>query len=526
MLLKNDATSIAAMRISFQVSNDLKRFMKQEIEYAVLWDGFAAVARAIARTGFETSVGSYPRVFNFKDFLQITLDQPFTLNVVSGIIHGGEQVLDEITVVTQKKKKSILSTPKLKNGLLFETPLTLIIHAWVQREYVKIRNDRTYNKLDAIGKSRADAQLRDLEAHLDTLDELPGASYLFPENIFAMNNNDLLMNTYLTTPWLDGVEKVDITALSTSNNELINDYFLKAVDAYKGVFGLAGGLEDIKIDLRNVGVLVEPDPVWLRISNSPYYEGSMTFELREYVTKYPQQILAMFPYFLKNTYYGMELTPAELGSTLYDFGRVISKLFSTQVRGQVENQLSDKYELIGNIMAGIETPMTMADMVDFIHYHHLRTGAIKFEIDAADIELNLAEIRILKRAINDLRSPIHNLSEEEQAKYTYRATERKIAVQMPDRVILLRAVGRDFVVDPHGAVKSVMNPNSGLGYKAIELFEQIQSLYIATLDPSLTPADLFNLDAGKYKFKLNSNLLNQQMHFGFVGQKPTIFLSE
>lgn len=524
MIVSNETASLGVIGVSYVVTGQLKSLIKGDITFSDFWTDFAPLAKQIAKTGFENVTLTFPKVYNYKDCLQITIDQPYTQNSCVVTIHGGTFDYKDSKIYYPNKVKKDIRVKRLTNGLLMETPLHMVVNSLIQREYAKLRKAINYPKMDAIGKSRADIEMIDLEKQVDALSEMPPASYLFPENMFCMNSNSILVNNAISTPWLNGLTTVTDLELSDENRQLMQDYFTSAIDAYKGVFGVGQTIEEIKIALADVGVIVESDNNWVKIPDLPYHTGSMSLSLRRYLENYPQQVLALFPYFLKNTYYAMELTGAELGSTLYDFSRVLQKLFGVRVKDHASNMLADKYELLADIRAKTELPVSMEELAEFALLLGLRTGDIQWEV-ADDIVLDIKQLRRVKEAMEDLRNPISTLDESRQSLYTYKATQKLVAINVEGTIINLKATGKNWVASASNAVKAVMNPISAAPYEMMELFEQIQSIYLACLDSSLTTSDLYSIDQGTYKFKINAVLLSQQMHYAFTGANPVFVLA-
>lgn len=525
MIASNKMASLVINPISIVVSNELKRFMKKEINFATFWGTFDSVAKLIARTGFETTSTGYPKVFNFKDCVEITLTAPYTLNTVSAIFHGGKWDATTISVRNPKKKMISITTSKITDGVLFETPLTLIVHALIQREFVRLRNDKIFPSLDSLGKSRALAQLSEIEKQIDSLDELPAAAYLFPENIFLVQENDLFINSYMSTPWLNGITRVSGNFLSQDNSGRVNDYFNKTTDVYKGVFGIAGSIEDIKVELKDVGILVEPRAQWLRIPNYEDVEMSMSVELRQYLMNHSSQVLAMFPHFLKNTYYGMQLTGSEMAGAMVDFTNVLSKLFGRKLSYDPGFQANDKYELLASIFAGLETPMHINDIIDLMYQHQVRVGGVSWTLADANAQLTLSELELLRGVTSDLANKVSDIMALN--KYEYNAVSDTLNLICPTRKLVLNPVWSDssIINDSKLLHKAVFNPQSEKSYRALELLEALEGLYLATLNPNTTTANLFSIDRAVYKFRISSYQLNKQLHYGFIGADPVIMMA-
>lgn len=526
MLIKNKTASLGIISVTYKIDGQLKELIKGNITFNDFWNDFRPLAKQIAKLGFDNGDLKFPKVYNYKEHIQITVEQPYTQNSMFGTVHGGTVILGEGKMIMPNKKKYDLKTKELTNGVIMETPLHMVINSQVQREYAMMRKEINYPTLDAVGKSRADSEMAELEQYVTDMSVMPPASYLFPEHIMLMNGNDILISNAISTPWLNGLSVVNSLTLAEDNSLSLDDFFTSAVDAYKGVFGDAKSISDIKIELDDIGIIVEKPSKWIKIPDTPYHVGNMSQSLREYLTNNASQVLALFPYFLRNTYHSMELNGSELGTTLYDFSRVLSKLFDVQVKDYAANMLADKYELLANIRASIGNAVTSDELHEFALLLALRTGDIMWELENDEMELTLKQLREVKKAIEDLKNPVVTLAEERQTLYTYKATQKMISISVDGVEINLVPRGKDWIASSGTAAKVIMNPVSNAAYEMVELFEEIQSIYFACLDPSLTKSDVYSLDQGTYKFKINSVMLSQQLHYGFTGTNPIFVIAK
>lgn len=525
MIIGNNAANLSTALVRSQAIDDYKRFIAGQIDFNTFWSEFKVVAKAIAKTGFDTvPLSEFPKKFMYKNAIEITIYMPYVSNMAFMTGESVTMSMRSTDVYYPNKTKKVINVPYVSQGIFFESPLHMVINAYVQREFAALKRDIVYPTLDNIGKQRLNTQLADLDTTIAEFSELSGGVFLFPEHIFVKQDNHMYFNTYLDTPWVNGIERESTAFLSPGMKAGLDLFMNSSVDTYKGVFGAVGGIEEIKVILGGYGVLIEPRDIWVKIPNSRHITAQMDESLRKYLQSYSGQVLAMFPHFLKNTYAGFELSSSELAATVYDFGRVLSKLFGVKVKVNPDDMVSDKYELLTSIRSSLGLSTTAEDLIDFTYYHALRTGALNFEV-VGDVELTLDEMRLVRTAMANLRNPLFALDEAERNRYVYKATQRLIGVTCPNRVIDLKVVGQNFVIESDRAVKSIMNPSSSVGYALVELMEAIEGIYLACLDSTLTTSDIYNLTDGTYKYKISSAALNKQLHYGFIGVNPTIILA-
>lgn len=515
------------VRMSFQVDGILKDFIKGTATFDDLFSEFTVVAKKIAKSGFSDASMTFPQVWTYKDVIKLQLDHPFAQNMAVVTVHGGEFNTVNSKIIYPNKKKVALTTANLVSGALFETPLALVMNAFIQREYAKLRKAAQYSQLDSIGKQKMDTQMADLEEEIDSMRTMPAQSFIFPENIIAVSDGNIYINSFISTPWVDGLSNVATGDINSEVIALVDDFMNITIDAYKGIFGLNKTIEEIQADLHDVGVKVDvSNDTWIKVPDVNYFTGSISTHLAEYMASHKSQVIALFPYFLRNTYYGFEMTDSELGSALYDYGRVLNKLFGARDKTSPANMLTDKYEIMTAIRKAQDLDTTPTDLTNFEYYHALRRGDIVLEV-ADDIIPTYEELKILKQAIADLRNPIFELPDAEQTKYTYKASQRLIGVTMPDdSVVNLKAVGRNWIAGAEGAIKAIMSPDTRVGYELMELFEQIQNIYFACIDPNLSGSDIVKTEQGLYKFKVSNLALSQQLHYAFVGANPVFILAK
>lgn len=511
MIVRNNGAGMVLMLLTFAARGELKDYIKGERTFDAFWEGFDVVAKKIVTTGFNPKSVTYPATFTFKD-LTIRLDEPYTLNSVMGMHHGGTVFDYEVPLIDQKKNKTMIKTAKLMDGVVMETPLCLILSAQLKKAFAVERQRLSYDSWTMAGKLRSQQMIDSVDAELLNFKNHPAISFMFPETIFSLQNGKIIVSSLNDTPWLNGVTrrtKGDITPVNTA---LISDFLTKAVDMYKGIYGFTGTIDELRSQLLGYGVAVIIPEDWLEVSDVAVLNGEMTQEFRYYLETYPEQILATFPFYIRHTYGGLDLTGSELAAVMYDFTRVINKFTNKSVKYRAEDQFSSIYELVSVIMKGIGAPLSLIDISDFIIYHNMRLNAIRFDYKDGPTDLTVAEYNVIRNIMKYLAS---NSRQTNMGGTLSKTSEGYLQLTIGTRIFRFEVKVGDHIVNKNEIIDCLLSSRT-LGYKAVEMLECIEGLYLACLDSTVKPGDLYNKVENKYRYTIPVAYLNNQVHPGFV----------
>lgn len=511
MIIKNNGAGMVLMLLSFAARGELKDYIKGERTFDAFWEGFEVVAKKIVATGFNPKSVTYPATFTFKD-LTIRLDEPYTLNSVMAMHHGGTVLDYEVPLIDQKKHKSIIKTAKLMDGVVLETPLCLILSAQLKKAFAVERQRLSYDTWTMAGRLRSQQMIDSVDAELLNFKNHPAISFMFPETIFSLQNGKIIVSSLNDTPWLNGIIRRSKEEISAANVALINDFLIKAVDLYKGIYGFTGTVDELRSQLLGYGVTVILPVDWLEISDVAVLNGEMTSEFRYYLETFPEQILATFPFYIRHTYGGLDLSGSELGAVMYDFTRVINKFTNKSVKYRAEDQFSSIYELVGVIMNGIGAPMKLIDISDFIIYHNIRLNSIRFDYKDGPTDLTVNEYNIIRNIMKYLSS---NSRQTNMGGTLSKTSEGYLQLTIGTRIFRFEVKVGQHIVNKDEIIDCLLSSRT-LGYRAIEMLECIEGLYLACLDSSIKPGDLYNKVENKYKYTIPVAYLNNQVHPGFV----------
>lgn len=518
MIMKNKGAAMVIMPLSFVARGELKNYIKGDLSFDSYWNGFDVVAKRIITTGFEPTSVTYPATYTFKD-ISIRLDEPYTLNGTVAIHHGG--TISDISIpLIRQKSKSEFKTAALDNGVIVETPLCLILSAQLKKAFALERQRRSYDSWTMAGKLRSQQMIDSINSELENFKNHPAITFVFPENIFVVEDGHFYISSLSEVPWLNGVDKVTKNDIRETNSALINDFMSKAVDLYKGVYGFTGTIDELRSQLLAYGVTVSIPTNWLRINNSTTLTGSLTPEFRTFIEKFPEQVLSTFPYYIRHTYGGLDLTGSELASTMYDFTRVINKFTNRSVRYTAENQFSSIYELMAVIMKTMNKEMSLLDISDFIIYHNLRLGSIRFQYKSGPSDLQLDEYNKIRELTKNLTI---KASDTQFDGLVEKTVDGLLQLNLNGRLFTFEVIVGQHIVNKDEVIDCILSDRTR-GYEAVEVLECIEGLYLACLDPSLKPGQLYNLSEGIFKYTIPVAYLNSQLHPGFVIPNFNIYI--
>lgn len=510
VVIKNNGAALVIMPMTFVARGELSDYIKGQRTYDDFWSGFDAIAKRVVLTGFEPESVKYPVTFTFKD-ISLRLDEPYTLNGTVALHHGGN--VENIDIPLYKgKTKSTFSTIELQQGVVVETPLCLILSAQLKKAFAIERQRRSYDSWTMAAKLRSQQMIDGVENELANFKNHPAISFVFPENMFSVQDGNILISSLSEVPWLNGVDRQSKSDLNLTNLSLMEDFFNKAVDLYKGVYGFTGTIDELRSQLLAYGVVVEVPSDWLKIQNSKTLTGVLTTEFRYFLEKFPEQILSTFPYYIKHAYGGLDLTGSELASTMYDFTRVINKFTNKSVKYRPEDQFSSIYELVAVIMKGVGEPMTLIDISDFIIYHNLRMGSIRFQYRNGPEDLTLNEYTSIRELTKNLTVKAADTS---FAGLLEKTADGYLQLTLNGRIFTFEVIVGDHVVNKAEVIDCILSERNR-GYKAVEMLECLEGLYLACLDTDVKPGNLYNPTEGKFKFTIPTAYLNSQLHPGFV----------
>lgn len=520
MIIKNQSGAIVAIKLSFIAAGELKDYIKGVVSFDNFWTDFGKVAGKLVDTAFSPNV-KYPVVVNFKG-LTLTLGEPYTLNSVVGMHHGGATEAFGVPLIDDKKKKTILVTEMLKDGVFIESPLCLILSAQLKKLFAIQRQAKSYDSWTMAAKLRSQQMINSIDNELQQFRNHPAVSFLFPEVITIVENGDIKIASTADAPWLNGVRRATSAELSTANKLLLNDFFTKSVDLYKGVYGVADTIGELSLKLNGFGVLVTIPDKWIVVEDKEHYEGVIKPEFRRYLEHYPEQILATFPYYIRHAYGGLDLTGSELSSTLYDFSRVLNKFTNRTIKYKAENLFTNIYELIAVVMKGVDKPMGLIDISDFIIYHNLRMGSISFKPTSnMPTDLSMTEY-------NKIRDLAKNLTLPAKESVSFRSGLTKnvngnLQLSFNGKIFEFEVVVGDHIVNKSEVVDCILSDRT-VGFEAVEMLECIEGLYLACLNPKIAPGDLYNFEQGIFRYSIPSAYLNSQLHPGFVVSNFNIYI--
>lgn len=518
MILQNKGGAVIVMPLTFTARGELKNYIKGDLSFDEFWNGFSIVAKKIVTTGFEPDSVKYPAVFSFKD-MSIRLDEPYTLNGTVALHHGG--TVDDVSIpLIKRKTKGIFKTASLTSGVVVETPLCLIVSAQLKKAFALERQRRSYDSWTMAGKLRSQQMMDSIDNELLNFKNHPAISFIFPENAFIMQDGNFYISSLSEVPWLNGVERVGITEISAVNNALLADFLDKAVDLYKGIYGFNGTIEELRSQLLAYGVTVTVPSEWIKLHDKTILNGQITPELRSFLEQFPEQVLSTFPYYVRHAYGGLDLTGSELASTMYDFTRVINKFTNRTVKYRAEDQFTSIYELMAVIMKGLNEEMTLLDISDFIIFHNLRTGAIRFQYKNGPSDLQLDEYNKIRELTKNLTVKASDSSFANQLEKT---VDGDLQLNLNGRLFTFEVIAGQHIVNKAEVIDCLLS-NRTKGYKAVEVLECIEGLYLACLDPSIRPGDLYNLVEGVFKYTIPTAYLNSQLHPGFVTANFNIYI--
>lgn len=520
MIIKNKSGAIVAIKLSFVAAGELKDYIKGVVTYDVFWAEFAKVAGKIVDTAFNP-LTKYPVTVNYKG-LTLTLNEPYTLNSVVGMHHGGITEAYNVTLIDEKKKKMSLVTELLKEGVFIESPLCLILSAQLKKLFALQRQAKSYDSWTMAAKLRSQQMINSIDNELQQFKNHPAVSFLFPEVITLVENGDIKIASTAEAPWLNGVIRSTAADLLTSNKLLLTDFLSKSVDLYKGIYGVSDSLSDLSLKLNSFGVLVAIPDKWIVVKNEDVFEGAIKPEFRKYLEAYPEQILATFPYYIRHAYGGLDLTGSELSSTLYDFTRVLNKFTNRTIKYKAENLFTNIYELIAVIMKGVNKPMSLIDISDFIIYHNLRLGSISFKPTAnMPQDLTMTEYNKIRDLAKNLTLPA-----KDSPSFNSGLTKNvngNLQMSFNGRIFEFEVVVGDHIVNKAEVIDCILSMRT-TGFEAVEMLECIEGLYLACLNPKIVPGDLYNLEQGIFRYTIPSAYLNSQLHPGFVVPNFNIYI--
>lgn len=520
MIIKNSSGAIVAIKLSFIASGELKDYIKGTVSFDTFWVDFHKVAGKLVDTAFSPNV-KYPVIVNYKG-LTLTLNEPYTLNSVVGMHHGGITEAYGVPLIDEKKKKTILVSEQLKDGVFIESPLCLILSAQLKRLFAVQRQSKSYDSWTMAAKLRSQQMINSIDNELQQFRNHPAVSFLFPEVITVVENGAIKIASTAEAPWLNGVTRVTSADLSSANKLLINDFLAKSVDLYKGIYGVADTIGELSLKLNGFGVLVSIPEKWVVIEDKDTFEGQIKPEFRKYLELYPEQILATFPYYIRHAYGGLDLTGSELSSTLYDFSRVLNKFTNRTIKYKAENLFTNIYELIAVIMKGVDKPMNLIDISDFIVYHNLRMGSISFKPTTnMPTDLNMTEYNKIRDLAKNLTLPA-----KDSISFASGLTKNvngNLELSFNGKIFEFEVVVGDHIVNKGEVVDCILSSRT-IGFEAVEMLECIEGLYLACLNPKIAPGDLYNLEQGIFRYSIPSAYLNSQLHPGFVVSNFNIYI--
>lgn len=520
MVIKNQSGAIVGIKLSFVAAGELKEYIKGNLEFDAFWADFSKVATKLVETAFSPKV-MYPISVNFKGLI-LTMNEPYTLNSVVGMHHGGSVEAYGVTLIDEKKKKSVLTTEKLKDGVFIETPLCLIISAQLKKLFATLRQSKSYDSWTMAGKLRSQQMIDSINTQLEQFKEHPAISFLFPEVITVVDSGRIMIASTGHAPWLNGVKRFTAGEISSSNTLLLTDFMNKSVDLYKGIYGVSDTISALQSKLNAYGVMVTVPNEWVGVEDQEVLIGTITPEFRKYLEVYPEQILATFPYYIRHAYGGMDLTGNELSATLYDFSRVLNKFTNRTIKYKAENLFTNVYELMAVIMKGIGKPMSLIDISDFIIYHNLRMGSISFKTTTnVPNNMTLDDLNKLKELSKNLTSPAKNLAGFQGGLTKNAAGNLQLAYN--GKIFEFEVVVGEHIVNKSEVVDCILS-NRSLGFDAVEVLECIEGLYLACLNPTIKAGDLYNFEEGKFKYTIPAVYLNSQLHPGFVVSNFNIYI--
>lgn len=520
MIIKNKNGALVVIPTTYVVDGELKDYVKGTASYDSFWSGFDLVAKDIIKTGFNPMAYTYPLTFNFKG-ITLRLDEPYAINATVGIHHGGAVQAATVDIV-RPKGKAVLTTRELTKGVILETPLCMILSAQLKRAFALERQRISYLTWTMVAKIRSQQMIDQIDNELLSFKNHPAITFVFPESIFIKQGENLIVSAMNETPWLNGITREDKTYIDVENTLLLQDFYNKTVDLYKGAYGFTGTIDELRAQLIGNGVSVTISDNWLVLQDQKYFEGQMTPEFRKFLEQFPEQILSTFPYYIKHTYGGLDLTGQELASTLYDFSRVLNKLCNRSIKYRAEDQVGNIYELMTIIMKKLETPMSLLDISDFIIFHNLRLGSIRFQLDSGPSDLTVQEYEMIKEISKKLTTHVADTS---YAAMITKTVDDKLQLTINGRIFIFNVIIGDHVYNKTEVIDCLLSTRT-LGYRCVEMLESIEGIYLACLNTALVPGSLYNLMDGVYKFEIPMAYLHSQLHPGLVPANFQFYIPE
>lgn len=163
-------------------------------------------------------------------------------------------------------------------------------------------------------------------------------------------------------------------------------------------------------------------------------------------------------------------------------------------------------------MNGIGSPMKLIDISDFIIYHNMRLNSIRFDYKDGPTDLTVNEYNIIRNIMKYLSS---NSRQTNMGGTLSKTSEGYLQLTIGTRIFRFEVKVGQHIVNKDEIIDCLLSSRT-LGYRAIEMLECIEGLYLACLDSSIKPGDLYNKVENKYKYTIPVAYLNNQVHPGFV----------
>lgn len=526
MIIKNQGVSMVVMNTIMDVKGDLARLIAGEVSAKTYWQGFEQVAAAIANSGYTNSKRQTNYSVKRHVFKQITIetDLPFVQNGIAGQLIHGTSKEHEVKIFADRVPVGIRCNI-VDEGIILQTPLHMIITAFIQREFARI----AYNgkNADIVAKSRLKKEMDDLTEQIDDLVNSSPLTYLFPEVVLAASGGELYYRGPVEFPWLLGVSQMEYEGIPSTVRHNLDKHFGAAVNTVIAAHGAVDNAATLRSTLSGYGVVTEGKGNWGRLPKTTRINRYLTNQMLSYLESYGSQILALFPEFMKNTLYGIDLTEEEVAGSLLDMGRTIRKLFNIHQRFNPLDQLDNKYELLAAIFNSEADRLkldkvTLEDIRAFSHLTYIRNGDISFRLISTG-EMTMDVYRKVQFVQQNLVT-YSTWPDEEKSRLTYVANLKIFRYKFADVTLDFEIVAGHHVIDPHTVYKAIFADENSYPKKMLLFYDESIMLYNIAQDPDLTRSDIVKND-GTIQIEISTLALSRQMHFAFVGPDPRIYLA-
>lgn len=443
---------------------------------------FSKLIRDVVSTAYEFPFKGL-RIFT-ADAVTIAVDHQYTSNSVFAVVNVEDWTTT--TTVCMDRRGRRATTPNVKSitrGVAIEMPLTMIISAMCQKE--QILQTRQRDELSEAQKSAIAGNLQRLNDQLSHLMNDEPSIMLMGEQALAIDNGDVYFHQPVSVNWLSFVEQVDFTAAPTFMQTQLADYRARSIDVFKGVKGIAGTLEEIELQLDQLGIGSHlKNTPWVKLPDKAAFDLQISEGMRQFIRENARFALGMFGQYIRTSMGNIIANNKDISRSMSDMALKLKRL-GADTDFELDSQdysavdvAARAFKHVLNVMSTEEREKVLVQAGALLD---LRYGRINFDVDMPD-QLTREDITFYKKAIALMRRDVYDwpkylvdatvLNQENSVPFI----EMKLPSGMLAQIKVMESNFFGFYDD--FALEAIRNPVQKVVHDMVDFIEQIEGLFL------------------------------------------------